>query len=355
MKVLVVDNAAAAHEATSRLLDAESHSVTLVENAAAALALLEETDFDVVLVESTLAGVTGSELVKRIRALETGGEHVFVIMTSAERAHGDVTTAFAAGADDFIRKPIGKDELHARLDGPSRMLRWVSRAMTRAGVAPASAKPDLSALSAWSSVDSAICSEVGDMLGMSLSVVAANDVLDGSIAVSALPLSLTSESTEVCFAVGIDHASSTALAESIFGDAGVDAAAIRDMIGEIVNVAAGAFKRDAAAEGRSFTTGIPEEASPESFRRPNATARRQWLVASEGTPICLRFEVELRVRETKHLPIAELEEGMVMAKDLRDEGGTLVVGGGTRLTETTLATMREALGSIPLVEIAEVG
>ncbi|HVH44042.1 MAG TPA: response regulator, partial [Labilithrix sp.] len=246
MRILVVDRNPRDRDVTLCLLPAKLHDIVVAEDAAAALAILDEREFDLVLIESTLTGITGTDLVKRIRAREST-THTYVIMTAARESSGDLKAAFDAGVDDFVRKPLGKDELLARIDAPNRIRHWMSRVLA-VGLSPAFAPKtaDLSALSAWSSVDASICSEVAEMLGMHLSVATGRDVLDGSVAVATLPLSLANESAEVCFAVGVDAAASTALAEAVFGDPQVDAAAVKDMIGEVVNLAAGAFKRLAA-------------------------------------------------------------------------------------------------------------
>lgn len=353
MRILVVDNNRIEREATVRCLPSDSHDVKVANDAAAALAILDEREVDVVIVESTLTGMTGTELIKRIRARESN-THTYVVVTASRLVPGDVKNAFLAGADDFMRKALSRDELVARIEGPSRIMRWASRVIAMGASAEFSKKTDLSTMAAWGSIDTSISSEVADMLGMSLEVVPAKDVLDGSIAVSTLPLSLASESAEVCLAVGVDDEAARSLAEAMFGDPGVDVSAIKDMMREIANVAAGAFKRVAAAEGRTFTTGLPNEATPTSFRKANAKARRQWLVACDDSPVCLRFEVELRIRETKRLPVSGLREGMVVAADLLNEAGALLMRGGTRITESHLTGMKRALGERVLVEVAEV-
>src|SRR5688572_24479945 len=98
MRVLVVDPQRTERETTLRLISSETHDVRQANDAASALVLMEGTEFDVVLVESTMAGVTGNELIKRIRARESC-THVYVIASAARTVPGDVKTAFQAGAD----------------------------------------------------------------------------------------------------------------------------------------------------------------------------------------------------------------------------------------------------------------
>jgi CheY-like chemotaxis protein len=352
MRILVVDHNRIERDATLRLLPAGTHDITVAQDATAALAILADHEIDVVLIESTMSGITGAELVKRIRARESN-THTYIIMTAARLVPGDVTMAFLAGVDDFMRKPLGRDELLARVDGPSRVMRWACRVMATGGTAEFGKAPELTTLTAWTAADASICSEISDMLGVSLSVVSSNDVLDNAIAMSSITLSLPSEGAEVCVAIGIDGTSALKLAKMMLGEDVINADAVNDMMREIANVAAGAFKRMAAVEGRTFTTGVPTDTTPDLFRSPSPKARRQWIVASDELRISLGVEVELRVRETKKLPVMSLREGMVVSSDLLNESGALLMRAGTRITESHLAGMKRALGERVLIAVAE--
>ena len=67
MRLLVVDPSSAEREVTARALTSESHEVESVKDAAAAVGSLEKKRPDVILVESTMTGFTGTELVKRLQ------------------------------------------------------------------------------------------------------------------------------------------------------------------------------------------------------------------------------------------------------------------------------------------------
>lgn len=346
MRLLVVDSNRTEREATLRLIPSDANEIRVARDAVEALSLLETHEFDVALIETTLIGTSGSELVKRIRAGESAS-HLYVVMTAARPQPGDVRTAFLVGADDFMRKPLARDELLARLDGPTRIRRWASK------IGSVVEKSPLTSISAWTTADSALCSELADMFGLTLMPMAVADALDGAVEVAMLPLSLASEQTEVALAVGVDETTAQALAETMFGSPDVDVSAIKDMMREIANVAAGAFKRIAATEGRFLTTGLPAEVTPQTFRKPTATARKQWMATVEGTPIALRFELELNVRELKRLRVGVLREGMVVAADVKNPLGGVLVPASTRVTEHHLAGLRRSLGLDAVVEIVE--
>ena len=352
MRVLVIDPHRPERETTQRLLAADAHEVQVAPDVASAMKLLETHGFDVVLVESTMTGVTGNELVKRVRAREASG-HLYVIMTAARLLPGDVKTAFASGVDDFIRKPMSRDELSARVEAPARIRRWAARVLVGAvggGKGQASA---LTQIAAWTSLDASICAELSDMVGSPLAPMSASDPLDGAKFIASMPLSVPTEMAEVRLAIGIDDAASAALAEIMFGSPVAEPEMVKDMLREIANVSAGAFKRMAASEGRAFTTGLPTETDVTGFRSPAPLARRQWIGEVEGTPIRLRFEVELRVREPSRVRASALREGMVVAVDVRSTSGALLVRAGTRITESHLDGLCNVLGREAPVEVIE--
>ena len=352
VRLLIVDPSRSDRDTTLRMIPPQVHEVRVAQDAASALTILDEGDVDVVLVEASMTGISGCELVKRIRAREAGSL-AYVVVTASRTIPGDLKAAFLAGADDFLRKPFAGDELLARIEGLARVRRWASRLLTTKAFPELIQVADLSTISAWTSVDASMCSDLSDMLGFQLAPVATASPLDGCINIATLPLSLASERTEVCLAVGIDVATAAELAKTIFGRDSVDDDAIKDMLREIANVAAGAFKRVAASEGRTFTTGLPSEVTPEAFRKANVRARRQWVGAVEGSPISLRFELELRVRELSRVRVSALREGMVVAADIKNPSGALLVAIGTRLTETSLTGLTRALGAQAIVDVLE--
>lgn len=352
MRLLIVDSNPKERDATLRLLPSDGHEIKIAKDAAEALVCLETREFDVLLVEVILTGTSGTELIKRIRARESD-THVYIVATAARAFPGDLKTAFLCGADDFIRKPIARDELLVRIEGGTRVRRWASRILAGGAATDFAARSSITSLTAWTSADSAVCSELGDMLGFPLIAAACPEGLEGAVEVATLPLSLAAEQAEISLAIGADQASTAALAELMFGSPTNDASAIKDMMRELANVAGGAFKRMAATEGGVLTTGLPGESTPETFRHPKATARKQWIGTVEGSAIALRFELELRVREWKRVRVASLREGMVVALDLRNPLGALLVPSGTRITESHLGGLRRSLGDDGTIDIVE--
>jgi len=351
MRLLIVDSVLKERDATVRLFPADAHEIRLAQSAAEALSIVETADFDLILIETTLAGTSGLELVKRIRAREASG-HTYIIVTAARQVPGDLKGAFAAGADDFIRKPLVRDELLIRAEAPTRIRRWAAKVFG-GSAADFDGNSALTAISAWTSAESGLCSELADMLGYGLTPVPTHNAIDGSSLVSALTLSLASEQTEVFLAIGVDNGSAATLAEALFGSPDVEPAAMKDMMRELANVAAGAFKRIAGTEGRVLTTGLPSESTVETVRQLSAIAHKAWVGTVEGSSLAIRFDLRLRAREPKRVRAAGLREGMVLAVDLRNPLGALLMPSGTRICETHLAGIRRQLGDEHSIEIVE--
>jgi two-component system KDP operon response regulator KdpE len=76
-----------------------------------ALSLIETEEPDMVLLDLMLPEVDGFELCRQIRERSS----VAIIVVSARGGEGDKVTALNAGADDYMTKPFGIEELLARI------------------------------------------------------------------------------------------------------------------------------------------------------------------------------------------------------------------------------------------------
>ena len=75
-----------------------------------------------VLLDWALPGLDGIELCRRIRTLGANGAYIYVVMLTANDKKQDLLTAMAAGADDYLVKPVDPEELRARLMVGKRIL-----------------------------------------------------------------------------------------------------------------------------------------------------------------------------------------------------------------------------------------
>ena len=110
--ILVVDDELEIREGLDLLLSSEGYEITAAETGEAGLHLLEEHPFDLVLLDVSLPGRNGLELLKDIRARDP---HLSVILITAYGSIEMARAAFKSGAQDYITKPWSNDELIAQV------------------------------------------------------------------------------------------------------------------------------------------------------------------------------------------------------------------------------------------------
>jgi DNA-binding NtrC family response regulator len=118
--VLVVDDEAALREVLSLRIEDWGYSVATASDAAEAEHMLEHATPDLVLSDVLLPGISGVELLKRLKRWD---EQLPVILITA---HGNVDAAvdaMKAGATDFLTKPLDYGALRGLLDRTSAELR----------------------------------------------------------------------------------------------------------------------------------------------------------------------------------------------------------------------------------------
>ena len=109
--VLVVDDEPQIARALRVALSSRGYEVQTAGNGETALDLLASAAPDVVLLDLGLPGIDGVEVVRRLR----GWSKVPVIVVSVRESQSDKVAALDAGADDYLTKPFGMDELLARI------------------------------------------------------------------------------------------------------------------------------------------------------------------------------------------------------------------------------------------------
>ncbi|MBT3162885.1 response regulator [Streptomyces sp. Vc74B-19] len=110
-RVLVVDDDPAIVRALVINLKARSYEVDSAEDGAGALRAAAARHPDVVVLDLGLPDMDGVEVIRRLREWT----RVPVLVLSARHASAEKVQALDAGADDYVTKPFGMDELLARL------------------------------------------------------------------------------------------------------------------------------------------------------------------------------------------------------------------------------------------------
>jgi two-component system KDP operon response regulator KdpE len=110
-RVLVVDDEAPIRRTMRANLEARGYVVDLAETGEEALQLAARHHPDVVLLDLGLPGMDGLGVIDGLR----GWSQVPIVVLSARGSERDKVAALDAGADDYVSKPFGMDELLARL------------------------------------------------------------------------------------------------------------------------------------------------------------------------------------------------------------------------------------------------
>ncbi|MGW4898563.1 response regulator [Kitasatospora sp. NPDC004240] len=110
-RVLVVDDEPQIVRALVINLKARKYEVDAAHDGAGALELAAARHPDVVVLDLGLPDMDGVEVIKGLR----GWTRVPIIVLSARHASDEKVEALDAGADDYVTKPFGMDELLARL------------------------------------------------------------------------------------------------------------------------------------------------------------------------------------------------------------------------------------------------
>lgn len=121
MRVLVVDDTLLARTILERSLRKWGYHVDSASNSKDALQLLRKEPIQIVLTDWVMPGGDGPTLCRDIRALNLPNYTYIILVTSLDGTES-ATEGLEAGADDFIRKPVQLDELHARIRAGERVL-----------------------------------------------------------------------------------------------------------------------------------------------------------------------------------------------------------------------------------------
>jgi two-component system KDP operon response regulator KdpE len=110
-RILVVDDEVSIQRAVAPLLRSRGYAVEVVGSGADALKSVAEHAPDLIVLDLGLPDLEGTEVCRRIRA----GSGVPILVLSARGAEADKVQALDLGADDYVTKPFGPEELLARI------------------------------------------------------------------------------------------------------------------------------------------------------------------------------------------------------------------------------------------------
>ncbi len=128
--LLLEDEPALSEHVAGRLLKAGFKRVDRVETGEAALEAASREPYDILILDRLTRGLDGLETLKRIRAADGPSTDAPVLMLTALGGERQKVEGLMGGADDYLSKPVGDEELLARI---AAQLRRAARRARPAG------------------------------------------------------------------------------------------------------------------------------------------------------------------------------------------------------------------------------
>ena len=113
-RILIADDDTQNADLLEAYLDGTGYETKVVANGEDTLAAARAWKPDLILLDVMMPKLSGFEVCRRLRA-DPATRDVAVLMVTALDQSTDVETAFEAGTDDFVTKPINKTELQLRV------------------------------------------------------------------------------------------------------------------------------------------------------------------------------------------------------------------------------------------------
>lgn len=123
MKIMLVEDSAIERREIAGHLQSWNLEFNVAKNGTDAWRILQGEDPpNLVLLDWMLPELDGIELCRRIRTLGGNGTYIYTVMLTAKYRKSHLLTAMAAGADDYLGKPVDASELRARILVGKRIL-----------------------------------------------------------------------------------------------------------------------------------------------------------------------------------------------------------------------------------------
>ena len=112
IRILVVDDDKSTRMLLKAVLEAENYTVCTAENGEDALAVMDRTHVDLVVLDVMMPKMDGYEFTKVLRE---GDNNLPILMVSAKQLPADKKQGFLVGTDDYMTKPIDEEEMLLRI------------------------------------------------------------------------------------------------------------------------------------------------------------------------------------------------------------------------------------------------
>ena len=122
-RILVVDDDKNTRMLMKAVLETENYSVSTAENGEEALAVMDVTHVDLVVLDVMMPKMDGYEFTRTLRQSDN---NLPILMVSAKQLPADKKRGFLVGTDDYMTKPIDVEEMLLRIKALLRRARIAS-------------------------------------------------------------------------------------------------------------------------------------------------------------------------------------------------------------------------------------
>jgi signal transduction histidine kinase/CheY-like chemotaxis protein len=118
LRILVAEDNLINRAVAVGILEKHGHSLAHADNGREAVAAVARENFDLILMDVQMPEMDGFEATRRIRELEEAtGRRTRIVAMTAHTMAGDRERCLAAGMDDYVSKPLRKEDLLRALEG----------------------------------------------------------------------------------------------------------------------------------------------------------------------------------------------------------------------------------------------
>jgi DNA-binding response OmpR family regulator len=122
MRILLIEDHPDSRRNLHRLIEARGHEVVACASAEEAELEIAKENFPFLILDWMLPGKSGVELCRDLRARPNGDE-MYILLVTARSDTEDLEKALAAGANDYLTKPLDARRLGVRLSVAERHIR----------------------------------------------------------------------------------------------------------------------------------------------------------------------------------------------------------------------------------------
>jgi twitching motility two-component system response regulator PilG len=332
MRVLIADDDAMAARAVATVLLKAGYQAEVAPDGRKALDRLSADRFDVLLCDWMMPDIDGTVVVRQVHGAP--GSKPLMILVSAITGAPARAHALRVGADDYLEKPLTRDGLLGAIkSGLAKRARPAKKEAV-----PALGRDDaLLGTATWRSLRDTLHDVVVDATGVLFSCgggAAEGTPPRGDAVRACLTMVDAHHMIEVVAGIFAAEPSAAALARVMLRDPAPSEATERELLGELCNNVLGALKTSLLREGYRFTLRLAEAAPAPC--RADFVQSLATVSAHEFSAKGARLMVAIGARSSPSVVVTadQLRENMVVAENLFNDAGLLIMAAGNRLSES---------------------